>query len=149
MAFGRKLLRTFSVLIFRTLTEQASLLRLENQSASLNSTLLLENQLQNVDKKINEIQSQILQTRLLVDYSTITLTLNRVTVMQAPLSLKLTATPKSGTTPLAVTFNAIVSGGNAPYIVNYNFDDGTSFQGQALIHAFKPAGNIQCDGNCN
>jgi hypothetical protein len=42
------------------LTEQASLLRLENKSTSLNSTLLIENEIQGINTQINEIQSQIL-----------------------------------------------------------------------------------------
>jgi len=123
-------------------TEQASLLKLENGSNSLNSTLLLENQIQGLDARINEIQSQILQTRLLIDYSTITATFNvKVSVPPPlPLSMKLTATPLSGLNPLSVTFNAIVNGGKPSYIVNYNFGDGTSYQGQTLIHTFTSAG---------
>ena len=35
-------------------------------------------------------------------------------------------------TPLAVTFNSIVTGGTGPDIVNYNFGDGTSYQGETL-----------------
>ncbi|MDA4114841.1 MAG: PKD domain-containing protein, partial [Thaumarchaeota archaeon] len=42
--------------------------------------------------------------------------------------------------PLSVTFNALVSGGVQPYIVNYNFGDGTAAQGQQLIHEFTQAG---------
>ena len=42
--------------------------------------------------------------------------------------------------PLSVTFNAIVTGGDAPYIINYNFGDGTTYQGQSLIHTFTSAG---------
>ena len=125
------------------LTEQSSLLRLENKSTSLNSTLLIENELQGINTQINEIQSQILQTRILIDYSTITVTLERApTTTPTPLSLKLIATPKSGMTPLAVTFNSIVTGGTGPYIVNYNFGDGTSYQGETLIHTFNQAGTF-------
>ena len=123
------------------LSEQASLLSLENKSTSLNSTLIIENELQGVNTQINEIRSQILQTRTLIDYSTITVTLNRITAAtQKPLTLKLIATPLSGMAPLAVTFNAIVSGGSGSYIVNYNFGDGTSYQGATLIHTFNQAG---------
>lgn len=123
------------------LSEQASLLSLENKSTSLNSTLIIENELQGVNAQINEIQSQILQTRTLIDYSTITVTLNRVnTITPKPLTLKLIATPQSGMAPLAVTFNSLVSGGSGPYIVNYNFGDGTSYQGQTLIHTFNQGG---------
>lgn len=126
------------------LTEQASLLKLENESNSLNATLLLEGQIQNVDTQINEIQSQILQTRLLITYSTITATFNvEVSAPQvAPLKLKLTATPTSGLNPLSVTFNAIVTGGTQPYIINYNFGDGTTYQGQSLIHTFTSSGTF-------
>ena len=125
------------------LTEQASLLRLENKSTSLNSTLIIENEIQGINTQINEIQSQILQTRILIDYSTITVTLERATTTTpTPLSLKLIATPKSGMTPLAVTFNSIVTGGTGPYIVNYNFGDGTSYQGETLIHTFYSSGTF-------
>jgi hypothetical protein len=123
-------------------TEQASLLKLENSSNSLNSTLLLTGQIQGLDARINEIQSQILQTRLLIDYSTISATFNVKAPAPPvlPLSLKLTATPTSGLNPLSVTFNAIVNGGKPEYIVNYNFGDGTSYQGQSLIHTFTQEG---------
>ena len=125
------------------ISEQASLLNLENKSTSLNSTLIIENELQGVNAQINEIQSQILQTRTLIDYSTITVTLNRITtVTPTPLTLKLVATPQSGMAPLAVTFNSLISGGSGPYIVNYNFGDGTSYQGQTLIHTFNQAGTF-------
>jgi hypothetical protein len=39
-----------------------------------------------------------------------------------------------------VTFDAIVKGGVGPYVVNYNFGDGTSSEGQQLIHQFTQAG---------
>jgi hypothetical protein len=125
------------------LTEQASLLSLENKSTSLNSTLIIENELQGVNTQINEIQSEILQTRILIDYSTITVTLERAVITTpTPLSLKLIVTPESGMTPLAVTFNSIVAGGEGQYIVNYNFGDGTSYQGETLIHTFNQAGTF-------
>ena len=54
--------------------------------------------------------------------------------------MKVTATPLSGRTPLAVTFNAVVTGGVTPYIINYNFGDGTSTEAQALIHTFTSGG---------
>lgn len=124
------------------LTEQASLLKLENSSNSLNDTLILEGQIQSVDAQINEIESQILQTQVLVDYSTITVTFNVVVPGPAPtpLKMKLTATPRSGLNPLSVTFNAIVTGGTQPYIINYNFGDGTTYQGSSLIHTFTSTG---------
>jgi hypothetical protein len=129
------------------LTEQGRLLKFENESTLLNNTLILENQLQSVDTQINEIQSQILQTRLLITYSTITVTFNvkiptPPPTPPAPLKMKLTATPISGMNPLSVTFNAIVTGGTQPYIINYNFGDGTTYQGQSLIHTFTSSGTF-------
>ncbi len=127
------------------LTEQGRLLSFENESTMINNTLILENQLQSVDTQINEIQSQILQTRLLITYSTITVTFNAQiptppSPPPVPLKMKLTATPISGLNPLSVTFNAIVTGGDAPYIINYNFGDGSTYQGQSVIHTFTSAG---------
>ncbi len=126
------------------LTEQASLLKLVNSSTSLNTTLLLESQIQSVDSHINEIQSEILQTRLLITYSTITTTFNaRISgPTPAPLKMKLTATPTSGLNPLSVTFNAIVAGGSQPYIINYDFGDGSNYQGQSVIHTFTSSGTF-------
>lgn len=121
------------------LSEEASLIRLMNQSNSVNETLIIENQLQGVNAQINAIQSSILQTRTLIDYSTISVTMNiaqKPPPPPKPLALKVSATPTSGQSPLSVTFNAIATGGVAPYIVNYNFGDGTSAQGQSLIHEF-------------
>jgi len=124
------------------LTEQGALLRLLNQSASINTTLAIENQLQGVDQQINDAQSQILQTKTLVDFATIDVTISE-TAQSAPLSLKLTATPTNGTAPLSVTFNAIVRGGAQPYVVNYNFGDGTADQGQILIHTYYTSGDYR------
>lgn len=117
------------------LAEQGSLLKLVNQSTMLNETLIVENQLQQVDAQINSIQSQILQTRLLIAYSTITATFYK-TETAPTLSLKLSATPQNGLSALAVTFTAVLNGGAPPYIVNYNFGDGNSYEGQSLIHTF-------------
>ena len=104
---------------------------------------MIENEIQGINTHINEIQSEILQTRILIDYSTITVTLETApTTKLTPLSLKLVATPESGMTPLAVTFNSIVTGGTGPDIVNYNFGDGTSYQGENLIHTFNRAGTF-------
>ena len=129
------------------LTEEASLLKLENESNSLNSTLLLEGQIQNVDTQINEIQSQILQTRVLIEYSTITATFNVEIPIPPPppivlLKMKLTATPTSGLSPLSVTFNAVVTGGDQPYIINYNFGDGSTSPRTRLIHTFTSPGTF-------
>jgi hypothetical protein len=116
-------------------TERNDLLKLIIQSTSVNSTLAIEAQLQSVNAQINSIQSEILQTQRLITYSTITLSISKSAEFK-PLSMKLSATPKSGVSPVGVTFNAIVSGGYEPYIVNFNFGDGTSQQGQAVIHQF-------------
>ena len=124
------------------LTEQGALLRLLNQSATINTTLAIENQLQGVNQQINDAQSQILQTKTLVDFSTIDVTISE-TAQSVPLSMKLTATPMNGTAPLSVTFNAIVKGGAQPYVVNYNFGDGTADQGQILIHTYYTSGNYK------
>lgn len=123
-------------------TEQAALLKLLNQSTTLDSTLAIETQLQGVDKQINAIESQILQTRTLIDYATINVTITE-TAQQTPLSMTLSATPKNGTAPLSVTFNAIVKGGAQPYIVLYNFGDGYASQGQTVIHTYYQMGTYK------
>jgi hypothetical protein len=115
--------------------ERNDLLRLINQSTSVNSTLAIEAQLQSVNAQINSIEGEILQTQRLITYSTITVSISKSAEVK-PLSMKLSATPKSGVSPVGVTFNAIVAGGAQPYIINYNFGDGTSQQGQAVIHQF-------------
>jgi PKD repeat protein len=123
-------------------TEQGALLRLLNGSTSINSTLVIESQLQGVNQQINEVESQILQTRTLIDYSTIDVTISE-TAAQLPLSVTLSATPTNGTSPLSVTFNAVVKGGAQPYIVNYNFGDGYASQGQVVIHTFFQPGTYK------
>ncbi|MDA4120935.1 MAG: DUF4349 domain-containing protein [Thaumarchaeota archaeon] len=123
-------------------TEQGALLRLLNQSSTINSTLAIENQLQGVNQQINNIQSQILQTRTLIDFATINVTVTQG-ASNAQLSLVLRAAPQNGTAPFSVTFNAIVKGGVAPYIVNFNFADGTADQGQILIHTFYQPGDFK------
>lgn len=120
--------------------EQQALLRLINGSTSVNDTLAIEARLQSVDAEINFVQSEILQTQRLVTYSTITVSISK-SVQPKPLSMTLSVTPKSGVSPLGVTFNAVVAGGRQPYIVNYNFGDGTSEEGQIVIHQFYGAGN--------
>jgi len=120
-------------------TEQASLLRILNESANINSTLDVETRLQGVDQQIDSVESQILQTQTLISYATISTTIEQK-APSAPLSIKLTATPRSGESPLSVTFNAVVKGGEQPYIVNYNFGDGSSYEGQSLIHTFSESG---------
>jgi hypothetical protein len=124
------------------LTEQGSLLKLLNQSDAINSTIQIESILQQTDAQINSVESQILQTAQLVNYATISVTLETATkpLVPAPLAMKLSATPRTGLSPLSVTFDAIVTGGVGPYVVNYNFGDGTSSEGQQLIHQFTQAG---------
>jgi uncharacterized protein DUF4349/PKD domain-containing protein len=119
--------------------EQASLLAILSESTNINSTLNVESRIQGVDQQINSVQSEILQTRTLVSYATISALIEEKAPSQ-PLALKLTATPRSGNGPLSVTFNAVVKGGEQPYIVNYNFGDGSSYEGQALIHTFQQPG---------
>lgn len=123
-------------------TEQGSLLKLLNQSNDINSTIQIESIIQQTGAQINSVKSQILQTAQLVDYASIAvdLTAPQKTAVPAPMALKLSATPKEGLSPLSVTFDAIVSGGTGPYVVNYNFGDGTSAQGNQLIHQFTQAG---------
>lgn len=123
-------------------TEQGALLKLLNQSSSINSTLAIETQLQQVNQQINEVESQILQTRTLVDFATINVTVSE-TPQPMPLSMTLSATPTNGTAPLSVTFNAIVKGGAQPYIFNYNFGDGQSSQGQIVIHTYYQPGDYK------
>ena len=127
-------------------TEQGALLKLLNQSTTINSTLAIENQLQQVNQQINDIESQILQTRTLIDYATINVTVSQTPQQTLP-TMTLTASPKSGTAPLSVTFSANVKGGAQPYIVNYNFGDGYATQGQVVIHTFFQAGNYNVTVN--
>lgn len=123
-------------------TEQQALLRLLNQSSSINSTLAIEGQLQGVNRQINDAESQILQTRTLISYSTINVTINE-RAQQTRLSLALSATPSNGTAPLSVTFNAVVKGGTPQYVVNYNFGDGFAAQGQIVIHTYTRQGSYR------
>lgn len=121
-------------------TEQGALLKLLNQSTNINSTLAIESQLQGVDAQINDVESQILQTATLINYSTI-----NVNIGEAPVQVKLTstlsATPTKGTAPLSVTFNTVAKGGVQPYYFNYNFGDGYASQGQIVIHTFGQGGD--------
>jgi len=123
-------------------TEQTALLKLLNQTASINSTLAVESQLQQVDSQINSVESELLQTKTLVDYSTIDVTITQ-TAQKIPLAMTLSAIPANGTAPFSVTFNAIVKGGAQPYVVNYNFGDGTATQGQIVIHTYYQAGDYK------
>jgi Domain of unknown function (DUF4349)/PKD domain len=119
--------------------EQVSLLAILSGSTNINSTLNVESRIQGVDQQINSVQSEILQTKTLVSYGTISALIEEKAPSQ-PLALKLTATPRSGNSPLSVTFNAVAKGGEQSYIVNYNFGDGSSYEGQALIHTFEQPG---------
>ena len=122
------------------LTERDAFVRLLNQSTRLNTTIAIEGYLQGVNAQINSVQSEILQTRRLIDYATITATFTRGTVL-AQLSLKVVTAPLTGATPLSVTFRAFEKGGVPGYIVIYNFGDGTNAQGEALIHTYTKAGD--------
>jgi hypothetical protein len=122
-------------------TEATALLRLLNTSTSVNDTLTIESQLQQVDEQINVTESQILQTQRLVSYSTISVTVVE-SAPSKPLSLKLTVSPRGGIAPLSVTFNAVVNGGSGQSLVNYNFGDGSSQQGQTVIHQYDSAGSF-------
>ncbi len=121
--------------------EQSSLLTILGQSTNINATLNVESRIQAVDQQINSVESEILQTRTLVAYATISAFFEE-RVQTQPLAIKLTATPQKGDSPLSVTFNAVVKGGEQPYIVNYNFGDGSSYEGQALIHTFNQPGRF-------
>ncbi len=123
-------------------TEQAALLKLLNQSTTVNSTLAIETQLQQVNQQINEVESQILQTKTLIDYATINVMITE-TAQSVPLSLSLSVSASNGTAPLSVTFNAIVKGGAQPYIVNYNFGDGYASEGQIVIHSYFQSGDYK------
>lgn len=120
--------------------EETSLLTILGQSTNINSTLNVESRIQAVDQQVNSVQSEILQTKTLVSYATISVFFEERAQTQ-PLTIKVTSTPKSGGSPLSVTFNAVTKGGSQPYIVNYNFGDGSSYEGQALIHTFVRAGH--------
>ena len=120
--------------------EQGALLRLLNQSSSINSTLAIEAQLQQVNQQINDVESQILQTKTLISYATINVTIDQTAQQTLP-TMVLSASPKTGVAPLSVTFNALVKGGVQPYVVNYNFGDGSASQGQIVVHTFYQAGN--------
>ena len=121
-------------------TEQSALLRLLNQSSTINSTLAVETQLQQVNEQVNSVESQILQTKTLISYATINVTIDQTAQQTLP-TMTLSASPRTGVAPLSVTFNALVKGGAQPYVINYNFGDGFAAQGQIVIHTFYSAGN--------
>lgn len=122
--------------------EQGALLRLLNGSTTINSTLAIESQLQGVNQQINEVQSQILQTRTLISYATINVSITEK-AQQSLLTISLSAIPTNGTAPLSVTFNAVVKGGAQPYVINYNFGDGYATQGQIVIHTYTQPGSYK------
>jgi hypothetical protein len=126
-------------------TEEGALLRLLNESANINTTLAIETQLEGVDTQINSIESQMLQTKTLVTYSTISVTISQTVkpAAQLPLTIVLKAAPENGTAPFSVTFSAIVKGGAPPYVIIVNYGDGTSDQGQVLIHTYTQAGDYK------
>jgi PKD repeat protein len=60
------------------------------------------------------------------DGNSATAAVGLVTAYPPPLGVNVTASPKSGMAPLAVSFTAAITGGNAPYQqVDWNFGDGT------------------------
>jgi hypothetical protein len=124
-------------------SEQTSLLKILNSSTLVNNTLAIETQIQSVNRQIDETESQILQAQRLISYSSISvsITISGKSIKPGPLTLKLSETPKSGVSPLGVTFSAIVQGGVTPYVVNYNFGDGSSQQGQIVIHQYYSSGD--------
>ena len=122
------------------LTERDAFVRLLNQSTRLNTTIAIEGYLQGVNAQINSVQSEILQTRRLIDYATITATFTREAV-KPPLNLRVVTAPLTGATPLSVTFRAFEKGGVPGYFVYYNFGDGTAAQGEALIHTYTKVGD--------
>ena len=126
--------------------EQSDLLRFLNQSTNITTTLKIESQLQQVNQQINDIESQILQMKTLIDYATINVTVTKTNQATLP-TMTLSATPKTGMSPLSVTFNANVKGGVQPYIAIYNFGDGTNAQGQTVIHTFYTAGDYNVTVN--
>jgi PKD repeat protein len=122
-------------------TEQDSLLKLLGTANTVNATLDIESVLQKTDAQINSVESSILETGQLIDYATIGIDFQTsASHASVPLAVKLSATPLKGLSPLSVTFNAVVTGGTQPYIVNFNFGDGTASQGQQLIHQFTQPG---------
>src|SRR3989441_1730927 len=122
------------------LTERDAFVRLLNQSTRLNTTIAIEGFLQGVNAQINSVQSEILQTRRLIDYATITATFTRQARKPPPSPTGPTG-PLTWATPLSVTFRAFEKGGVPGYIVIYNFGDGTNAQGEALIHTYTKAGD--------
>ena len=58
-----------------------------------------------------------------------------------PLDVTTSASPTSGTAPLAVTFNATVSGGTPNYTYSWTFGDGQTGTGQNPAHTYASAGN--------
>jgi len=123
------------------LTERAALLGLVNKSTQLNNTLQIYSQLQTINAQIDLVQSQITNTKRLVDYSTITVSMVTQATKQ-PFSLKLTTTPRVGTGHLEVTFIPTVTGGATPYYVNFDFGDGTSSNSQQPVsHYFAQPGD--------
>lgn len=122
--------------------EQSDLLRFLNQSANITTTLSIEAQLQNVNQQINSIQSQILQTKTLISYSTLDVTITK-SQLTTPMSIVLKAAPENGTAPFSITFNAIVKGGVQPYLIIFNFGDGTTDQGQILVHTYYQGGDYK------
>lgn len=58
----------------------------------------------------------------------------------APFDVVATSDATSGTVPLAVAFQAIPSGGTAPYVFHWDFGDGTTSTTQNPTHTYQVAG---------
>ena len=69
-----------------------------------------ETQLQQVNEQVNSVESQILQTKTLISYATINVTIDQTAQQTLP-TMTLSASPRTGAAPLSVTFNALAKGG--------------------------------------
>lgn len=59
-----------------------------------------------------------------------------------PLAVTVTAAPEFGVVPLAVTFEAHVSGGVPPFKVNWSFGDGSAASGTDVTNEYSEPGNF-------
>jgi PKD repeat protein len=57
-----------------------------------------------------------------------------------PFHAAATATPETGASPLAVSFDSVISGGTPPLNVTWSFGDGTNGSGLLVIHRYASAG---------
>ena len=63
----------------------------------------------------------------------------------APFLVNISAVPPTGTVPLTVRFAAILSGGCAPYSVEWEFGDGAEGNGTNASHTYESAGAFTVD----